>query len=114
MHDLPKYVLSSSLDNAGDWNNSHLLGAEPLSSLRALKEQEGQPLAVFAGGGAVVSALSMGLLDELRLVVHPSLVGRGTRLFDDHDRPSELGLTHVRQFRSGAVALNYEIMGPRG
>jgi dihydrofolate reductase len=109
MHELPKYVLSHSLGDAARWHNSHLLGADPGSALESLKTEVGRPVAVFAGAGAVTSALSMGLLDEMRLVVHPSLVGAGTRLFNAAYPPARLRLKSTRQFPSGAVVVNYDV-----
>jgi dihydrofolate reductase len=111
MHELPKYVLSKSLGDARRWNNSHFLGADPSTALEALKAQAGRPIAVFAGARAVTSTVSTGLVDQLCLIVHPSLVGGGTRLFDGGYPSSKLRLNETRQFPSGAMVVKYEVMG---
>ncbi|MGA7418866.1 MAG: dihydrofolate reductase family protein [Acidimicrobiales bacterium] len=111
MHELPKYVLSNSLGDAQRWNNSHLLGADPWPALEALKVQAGRPVAVFAGARAVTSTLSMGLVDQLSLIVRPSLVGGGTRLFDGGYPSSRLRLSETLQFPSGAMVVKYEVVG---
>ena len=110
MHELPKYVLTNSLGDVRRWNNSHLLGTDPSAALTALKAQPGLPVAVFAGAGAVTTALSMQLVDQLCLIVHPSLVGGGTRLFDGTNPSSNLRLSETRQFPSGAMVVKYEVV----
>ena len=110
MHELPKYVLSNSLGDVSGWNNSHRLGGDPLSGLQALKAEGGRPIAVFAGAGAVTSALSCGLLDSLRLVVHPSLVGAGTRLFEARYPRTALRLGDTRLFPSGTMVVHYDMV----
>lgn len=107
MHDLPKYVLSRTLERT-EWHNSHLLGPDPGSAITQLKQQDGRPLALFAGAGAASMAVQLGLLDELRLVVNPVLLGGGIRLFDAGYARTELCLTQTRTFTSGALVLTYE------
>jgi len=80
-NEMPKYVVSSTLRSA-DWNNSHILRddwADQVKSLRA--ELEGDIL--VAGSGQLVRGLlDADLVDELRLMVFPTVLGRGRRLFD--------------------------------
>jgi dihydrofolate reductase len=106
MHDLPKYVLSGTA-RATSWNNSHVLGPDPLAAFRDLVRDVPGDLAVFAGGGAAVSLLRAGLLDELRLVLNPVTLGGGTRLFDGAYPRAEWRLTDNRRFPSGALVLTY-------
>ena len=106
MHELPKYVLSRTLEKS-DWHNSHILRDSPGQAINQLK-QAGHDLALFAGGGAATAAVAMGVLDEYRIVVNPALLGGGTRLFDGSYPRTELRLTRSRQFRSGALLLVYE------
>ncbi|MEV4899664.1 dihydrofolate reductase family protein [Nonomuraea sp. NPDC055795] len=107
MHELPKYVLSRTPADTG-WHNSHYLGDDPAAAIAELKRQDGRDLALFAGARAAMTALELGVLDELRLVVNPVLLGGGTRLFDAAYSRAELRLTHTRQFASGAMLLTYE------
>lgn len=108
MRDLPKYVLSSR-DTIADWHQSHLLRPSPSTALRELKAVSPGDLAVFAGAAAVTSALAAGVVDEVRLVVHPALVGDGTKLFAGTHPFTGLDLTEVQKFRSGALALRYTL-----
>ncbi|WP_410582872.1 dihydrofolate reductase family protein [Amycolatopsis sp. lyj-108] len=102
MHELPKYVLSRTLRNT-TWHNSHLI--EDASALAGL---EGD-VALFAGGGAATSAARLGLLDEVRLVVNPVLLGGGTRLFGGEYAKTALTLVDERRFASGALLLTYSV-----
>ncbi|GAA0744637.1 dihydrofolate reductase [Dactylosporangium roseum] len=107
MHELPKYVLSRTLKRAG-WHNTHLLGDDPATALARLKQRDGGDLALFAGARAATTAVGLGVLDELRLIVNPVLLGGGARLFDGTYPKAELCLAHTHQFASGAMLLAYE------
>ncbi|MFI9561547.1 dihydrofolate reductase family protein [Nonomuraea endophytica] len=107
MNELPKYVLSRTFKDTG-WHNSHHLGDDPAAAIAELKRQDGRDLALFAGARAATTAVELGVLDELRLVVNPVLLGGGTRLFDAAYPRAELRLTGTRQFASGAMLLTYE------
>ena len=108
MHELPKYVLSRSLAHS-EWHNSLPLGDDPGAAITHLKRQSGKDLALFAGASAATSALALGVVDEIRLIVHPALLGGGTRLFDRGYPRGELRLTDTHQFASGALLLRYEV-----
>jgi dihydrofolate reductase len=108
MHELPKYVLTSSLQ-LPEWHNSHPLGDDPAAAITRLKHQDGRDLALFAGASAATAALELGVIDELRLLVHPTLLGGGTRLFDGSYPRSQLRLSDTQQFGSGAVLVTYEV-----
>lgn len=112
MHALPKYVLSHRPVET-DWHNVHWLGADPAAALRELKAQDGRDLALFAGGGAASAAIGLGVLDQLRLVVNPALLGGGIRLFDGSYPSHELRHTDTHRFGGGAVLLTYEVAGQR-
>lgn len=110
MHELPKYVLSRSVQDT-EWHNSHFLGEDPATAIAKLKQQDGRDLALFAGSGAATSALELGVIDELRLFVHPVLLGAGTRLFGRPSPRSELRLLDTRRFTSGALLVSYALVG---
>ena len=107
MHELPKYVLSGTLERS-DWHNSRVLGGDPAAAIAELKRQDGRDLALFAGGKAATSAISLGLVDEYRLILNPALLAGGIPLFSGQYPRGELRLTGTRQFASGALVLTYE------
>jgi dihydrofolate reductase len=109
MHELPKYVLSSTLQHT-EWHNSHTLGDDPATAIVRLKQQDGRDLALFAGASAATSLLALGVIDELRLLVHPTLLGGGTRLFSGRYPRCELRLTDTQRFASGALLVVYDVV----
>jgi dihydrofolate reductase len=106
MHELPKYVLSSSLRHT-DWHNSHPLGDDPAAAIIRLKRQEGRDLALFAGASATGSLLALGVIDELRLLVHPVAARTGRRLFDEGDAPYHLTVTATQAYPTGVIRVIY-------
>ncbi|MFC5819438.1 dihydrofolate reductase family protein [Nonomuraea harbinensis] len=109
MHELPKYVMSRTLRDT-EWHNSHLLGDDPATALNDLKRQDGQDLALFAGGQAATAAIGLGVLDQLRLLVNPVILGSGTRLFDGTYPKKDLRLVGTRKFASGALLSTYDLV----
>jgi dihydrofolate reductase len=79
------------------------------AALARLKEQPGKDIAVGASGTLVRFLLHEGLLDELRLLVHPVIVGPGRRLFEGDDQNRPLSLTQAHAHRNGVVALRYTL-----
>jgi dihydrofolate reductase len=103
--DMPKYVFSRTLDQAG-WNTTVLREVVP-DEIRDIAEQVGGDIAL---GGAALGAvfLEHDLVDELRLYVHPVVLGRGRPLFQPSDRRHDLRLKRTRSFGNGVVLLHYE------
>lgn len=107
MNDTPKYVVSTTLDRA-DWKNTTLIdGNNVAAELTALKQQPGKEIAITGSGTLVRTLLRAGLLDELRLLVHPIVVGHGKRLFDEGDQ-IPLTLADAKTFSTGVLALTYQ------
>lgn len=77
----PKYVVSGTLD-AVHWQNSTLISENVAERLTTLKQQPGKHISIIGSSTLVRSLLRDGLLDELRLLVHPIVVGSGKRLFE--------------------------------
>jgi dihydrofolate reductase len=105
MNALPKYVVSSTLDKA-EWNNSTIIRGDLSEEVAKLKNQAGQNLLVFGSGELVSGLLQQHLLDELRLLVYPVVLGRGKRLFQEGP-PVALTVADAMAFSSGVVLLTY-------
>lgn len=106
MNDTPKYVVSTTL-NATEWKNATLIDGNKLGDeIARLKQQPGKDISITGSGTLVRSLLRDGLLDELRLLVHPIVVGRGKRLFDEGDQ-IPLTLADSKTFSTGVLALTY-------
>lgn len=107
MNGLPKTVVSRTLREA-DWNNSRILHDASRESMSALKRQAGGDIAIFGSGELVSALLPLQLIDELRLFVHPTLLGRGRPEFGPLRERITLGFKSVRCLRSGVVMLTYQ------
>lgn len=99
----PHIVLSTTL-NSVSWPKAEIV--RDLAGLRALKDTPGKNTYVVGGAGLVASLMDAGLIDELRLIVHPLVVGSGKPLFKDVRRHS-LELVQVQPGKNGQVILTY-------
>lgn len=107
MNDTPKYVVSGTLKNP-EWKNTTLIdGNNAAAELTALKQQPGKDISITGSGTLVRTLLRDGLLDELRLLVHPIVVGRGKRLFGEGEE-IPLKLADSKTFSTGVLALTYQ------
>jgi len=93
------------------WRNSRALGEDALASLRALKQQDGPDLLTQGSSELVHQLLVTDLVDELRLMVHPVLLGKGKRLFDAQSRPAAFRLERSQASPSGIVISRYVRQG---
>jgi dihydrofolate reductase len=92
---MPKYVFSGTLQSA-DWNNSHIISGDLAEEMSKLKDQIAGDILVAGSGQLVQGLLQADLVDELRLMVFPTVAGRGRRLFDGAPG-SQLKLTEAGQ-----------------
>lgn len=105
MNSLPKYIASTTL-NSADWNATVLSGDVP-AAVAELKRQEGGNLLVYGSGTLVQTLLRHGLVDELRLMVFPLVLGSGKRLFAGGDR-LPLKPVSTRDLGDGVLLQTYE------
>lgn len=109
MNTKPKYVVSRSLRRPEpDWANTRLIGGDGAQELTALKRQRGRDLLVLGSANLTASLIEMGVLDELRLIVNPVLIGAGHSLFGAGKKKIQLTLLTTKVFRSGNVLLTYK------
>jgi dihydrofolate reductase len=106
MNTLPKYVLTHDKERTG-WSNSHAIGVDDV--LR-LKQESARPIAVFAGAGAAQALVERDLIDEVRLIQYPVVLGGGTPLFAADGKRRTLRLTASERFRSGATLNRYRFV----
>jgi dihydrofolate reductase len=83
MNGIQKYVVSRTLEKPLEWENSTLIGDNIAEEITRLKEQPGKDISITGSPTLVRSLLQDDLLDELRLMVHPIVVGSGKRLFEE-------------------------------
>jgi dihydrofolate reductase len=110
MNSIPKVVVSRTLDQA-EWNNTRLIKANVAAEIATLKQQPGKDLAIFGSANLTASLMQEGLVDELRIMVNPVILGQGSPLFKDVNERVNLKLSSTRVFRNGNVMLYYQIAG---
>jgi dihydrofolate reductase len=92
---LPKYVVSGTLDK-GEWGDTTILRGELSAEIAQLRQHHAHDILVSGSIHLVRSLLAADLVDELRLMVFPVLLGTGKRLFADHAEPAALRLVSSR------------------
>ena len=111
MNNTPKLVVSTTLDRVDEWQNSTLIKGNVVDELTKLKQQPGKNIAITGSGTLVRSLLRDNLLDELRLLVHPIVVGSGKRLFPEGTGQKPLKLVESKTFSTSVVYLTYQTAG---
>ena len=106
---VPKIVFSRTLQEVGP--NASLRAAVDPDEIRALKQQPGGDM-TLGGVDLAETFRRLDLVDEYRLYVNPVVVGRGRRLFETADDPTELELVENRRFGNGVVLLRYAVRRP--
>jgi dihydrofolate reductase len=106
MNGMPKYVVSGTLEEAA-WNNSTVIRDDVADAVRALKDQPGQDILVAGSRTLAQTLIAQGLVDELRLMVFPVILGSGKRLFGATSQPATLTLVASQQLDSGTLILTY-------
>jgi dihydrofolate reductase len=105
MNSMPKYVVSTSLEN-GEWENTTVIGGDdPAAEIAKLKAELDGTILVFASAKLVKLLLDEKLVDELRLMVFPVVLGCGRRLFPDRTAESPLELVEVEAIGEKGVIL---------
>jgi dihydrofolate reductase len=99
-------VLSTTLSQA-TWPTARIV--RDIDEIRTFKGQAGKPVYVVGGPGLVTSLINGGVLDELRLIVHPVVVGSGTTLFEGIAQRQALDLVATESTESGRVHLTYRL-----
>ena len=106
----PKHVASRTLTSV-EWESADLLGDDVPGAIRALKEKGDGELQVHGSAGLIQTLLAEDLVDELRLMVFPVVLGQGKRLFGEGTIPRTWRVTSSTTTPSGVVMTAYERVG---
>jgi dihydrofolate reductase len=104
---MPKYVVSSTLGDP-EWTNSTVLNGDLVEAVSKLREQPGGDIVVHGSAQLVQGLLADDLVDELRLMVFPVVLGAGKRLFADTSDKKPLRLTDSKVVGDGVAIMVYE------
>ena len=102
-----KYVVSSTLKQT-EWSNSTIINNDAVKRIIDLKQQPGHSILVFGSATLVESLMGADLIDEYRLLVHPIIMGSGTRAFKDGMTTTKLTLGETTTLSSGVISLCYQ------
>ena len=107
LNSMPKYVVSTTLE-AAEWNNSTVLSGDVVDDVSKLKETLAGDLVVYASGRLVPTLLEHDLVDELRLMTFPCVLGAGDRMFGETSEQKPQRLVDNRTIGEGLVLLTYQ------
>jgi dihydrofolate reductase len=110
---MPKYVVSSTLENP-EWNNSTVLGGDVVEEVAKLRQTPGGDILVAGSLQLVQTLIEHDLVDELRLMVFPVVLGKGRRLFGETSDKKRLRLTDSKTVGEGIAVLIYEPVAESG
>ena len=108
INEVTKYVLSRSMKKS-DWKNS--VSLKSLADIKKLKKSKGSDLKIWGSSKLVQLLLKNDLVDEILLIIHPVILGKGKKLFDDGAFPSAFTLIESTVTPSGVIFANYKRSG---
>ena len=103
---MPKYVVSSTLESP-EWSNTTVLRGDVIQEVAQLKERYERDIVVHGSPQLVQTLIEHDLVDELRLMVYPVIVGAGKRLFAHTSHKQNLRLVETKTFDDGIHVLVY-------
>jgi len=106
MNNTREYVASTTLASP-EWQNTTVLQGDVSEAVSRLKQEDGGTITLNGSTTLLRSLLRAQLVDELRLFLHPVVVGSGHRLFDNRDHLGALGLADCHAYDNGVVSLTY-------
>ena len=107
MNNLQKMVFSKTLEKA-EWNNTIVVKDNITEEIKKLKNQPGKDMAIFGSSDLSLTFLKHGLIDEIRVMVNPIVLGTGKSLFKGINEKLKLKLISTKIFQSGNVLICYE------
>jgi dihydrofolate reductase len=111
MNERQKYVVSRTLDEPLDWENSELLKGEAVETVARLRSESDRNAVILGSGELIQSLLPHGLIDAVSLAIFPLTLGAGRRLFPDGGAPANFELVEVKPTTTGVLLARYEPAG---
>jgi dihydrofolate reductase len=107
LNKMPKYVVSTTLQEPLPWSNSLLLKGDLSEAVNALKQEEGSNLVVMGSGKLIQSLMKHNLVDKYVLLIHPLVLGSGQRLFADDGTQASLKLISAKATSNGVIVATH-------
>jgi dihydrofolate reductase len=111
LNNMPKYVVSSTLEKA-EWNNSTVLRGDVVAEVSKLRQESSGDIVVHGSAQLVQTLIEHDLVDELRLMVFPVVLGTGKRLFGDTSDKKRMRLASSKTVGDGVVVLIFQTDEP--
>jgi dihydrofolate reductase len=108
LRSLPKYVVSSTLEDPAEWANSIVLKGDVIEQVTKLKQTVDGDILVYGSGPLVQTLMEHDLVDELRLMTHPFVLGTGERLFRETSDRKPVRLVNIRTIGNSLALLTYQ------
>ncbi|RUX20854.1 dihydrofolate reductase [Mesorhizobium sp. M2A.F.Ca.ET.042.01.1.1] len=105
-----KYVATHRPDSL-TWQNTQSLGPDIVARLKEIKQEDGPDLLIQGSGDLIKTLLANRLIDEIRLMIFPLLLGKGKRLFGDNAVPAAFKLVKSQATTTGVIMATYERAG---
>jgi dihydrofolate reductase len=108
MNSMPKYVVSSTLAN-DVWTNTTVLSSNPFEQIAELKSEPGGDLLICGSRSLAHGLFQRGMVDELRFLMDPIILGTGERLLPVPDAHIDLNLMELQQIETGSILCRYSV-----
>jgi dihydrofolate reductase len=108
LRSIPKFVVSSTLEQATEWANCTVLKGDVVDEVSKLKQNLEGDILVYASSRLVQTLMENDLIDELRLMIHPFVLGTGERLFRQTSDKKPMRLVSVRAVGDSLALLTYQ------
>jgi dihydrofolate reductase len=108
LRSIPKFIVSSTLKDPTEWANSTVLNGDVIEEVSKLKQNVDGDILVYASGQLVHTLMEHDLVDELRLMTHPVVLGAGERLFGEASDQKPMRLVATRTVGDGLAFLTYQ------
>jgi dihydrofolate reductase len=109
LNSMPKYVVSSTLEEPR-WNNSTVLRGDVVTEVSKLKQELAGDIVVYASIQLIHTLIERDLVDELRLMIYPVVLGAGERLFDETSGSKPARLVHAQTVGDSLAFLTYKLV----
>ena len=105
LHSKQKYVFSKTKKD--DNTNAIFINSNIKERVLEIKEQSGKNIWLYGGAKITTTFLNLDLIDEYKLALHPAIIGKGKRLFQNIEDRHKLTLTEAKGYKSGVTLLTY-------
>jgi dihydrofolate reductase len=105
---LPKYVVSTTLKEPLEWNNSHLIKGDVANEIARLKQESGDDIRVIGSGKLAQTLMEHDLVDQYDLLIYPIVLGTGKRLFREGSPKIPLRLIDSQTSKTGVLMVRFE------